>query len=75
MGSSVQIALFVAPVLVLLSYSIAPSPMDLSFAGGQAFMVLMTTLTVAFVVATGQSPGTRASSSSRSTPSLPRRST
>ncbi len=55
MGSSVQIALFVAPVLVLLSYAIAPSPMDLSFAGGQAFMVLMTTLTVAFVVANGSS--------------------
>ena len=55
MGSSVQIALFVAPVLVLLSYALAPSPMDLSFAGGQAFMVLMTTLTVALVVASGQS--------------------
>ena len=55
MGSSVQIALFVAPVLVLLSYAVAPSPMDLSFAGGQALMVLLTTLTVGMVVATGRS--------------------
>ena len=55
MGSSVQIALFVAPVLVLLSYAVAPSPMDLSFAGGQALMVLLTTLTVSMVVATGRS--------------------
>ncbi|MEZ5299265.1 MAG: calcium/proton exchanger [Verrucomicrobiales bacterium] len=30
-GSSIQIALFVAPVLVLLSYAIAPAPMDLVF--------------------------------------------
>jgi Ca2+:H+ antiporter len=30
-GSSIQIALFVAPVLVLLSYLIAPRPMDLRF--------------------------------------------
>ncbi len=55
MGSSVQIALFVAPVLVLLSYAVAPSPMDLTFAGSQALMVLLTTLTVSMVVATGRS--------------------
>ncbi len=30
-GSSIQIALFVAPILVLLSYAIAPVPMDLRF--------------------------------------------
>ena len=30
-GSSIQIALFVAPVLVLLSYVIGPRPMDLRF--------------------------------------------
>ena len=33
-GSSVQVALFVAPLLVLASYAIAPSPMDLAFSGG-----------------------------------------
>jgi Ca2+:H+ antiporter len=30
-GSSIQVALFVAPVLVFLSYLIAPTPMDLRF--------------------------------------------
>ena len=30
-GSSIQIALFVAPVLVFLSYFVAPQPMDLRF--------------------------------------------
>jgi Ca2+:H+ antiporter len=30
-GSSTQIALFVAPALVFLSYLIAPQPMDLLF--------------------------------------------
>lgn len=55
MGSSVQIALFVAPVLVLLSQIAAPTPMDLNFGGGQVLLVLLTTLTVAFVTATGHS--------------------
>jgi Ca2+:H+ antiporter len=31
LGSSIQIALFVAPVLVLASYFIAPAPLELSF--------------------------------------------
>ena len=51
MGSSAQIALFVAPVLVLLSYLVAPTPMDLNFGAGQVLMVLLTTLTVTMVVA------------------------
>src|SRR6201998_602030 len=34
LGSAAQIALFVAPVLVLLSYFIGPTPMDLSFLPG-----------------------------------------
>lgn len=55
MGSSVQIALFVAPVLLFLSYAVAPSPMDLNFGGGQVLMVLLTTLTVGLVVASGHS--------------------
>jgi Ca2+:H+ antiporter len=55
MGSSSQIALFVAPVLVILSYFIAPAPMDLQFGGGQVIMVLLATLTVTGVVAAGQS--------------------
>ncbi len=55
MGSSAQIALFVAPVLIILSYFIAPTPMDLNFGAGQVLMVLLTTLTVTMVVATGHS--------------------
>lgn len=55
MGSSVQIALFVAPVLLLLSYAVSPTPMDLNFGGAQVLMVLLTTLTVTGVVSGGQS--------------------
>ena len=54
MGSSVQIALFVSPVLVLLSYALAPSPMDLNFGAAQVLAVLLTTLAVAMVTATGR---------------------
>jgi Ca2+:H+ antiporter len=55
MGSSTQIALFVAPVLLLLSYAVSPAPMDLNFGGGQVLMVLLTTLTVSGVVSGGHS--------------------
>ena len=55
MGSSAQIALFVAPVLLILSYFVAPAPMDLNFGAGQVLLVLLTTLTVSFVVAAGRS--------------------
>jgi Ca2+:H+ antiporter len=55
MGSSSQIALFVAPVLLFLSYFVAPAPMDLNFGGGQVLLVLLTTLTVSFVVSAGRS--------------------
>jgi Ca2+:H+ antiporter len=55
MGSSAQITLFVPPVLLILSYFVAPAPMDLNFGGGQVLMVLLTTLTVGFVLAGGRS--------------------
>jgi Ca2+:H+ antiporter len=55
MGSSAQIALFVAPVLLILSHFLSPTPMDLNFGGGQVLMVLLTTLTVSTVVANGHS--------------------
>ena len=38
-GSSVQVALFVAPVLVLASYFIGPVPMDLAFPAGLVLIV------------------------------------
>lgn len=55
LGSASQIALFVAPVMVLLSYFIGPSPMDLQFWPGAVVMVLIATLTAAFVTNSGRS--------------------
>jgi Ca2+:H+ antiporter len=55
LGSSSQIALFVAPVLVLLSYVIGPAPMDLQFWPGAVVMMLIATLTAAFVTVSGRS--------------------
>ncbi len=52
---SVGIALFVAPVLVLLSYVIGPSPMDLQFWPGAVVMMLLATLTVSLVTNSGKS--------------------
>ena len=43
LGSASQIALFVAPVLVLLSYLIGPEPIDLHFWPGPVVMVLVDT--------------------------------
>lgn len=54
LGSSSQIALFVAPVLVLLSLFIAPSPMDLQFWPGAVIMVLLSTLTVMSIANSGR---------------------
>lgn len=55
LGSSAQIALFVAPVLVLLSYVLGPSPMDLNFWPGAVAMVLFSALTAALVTNSGRS--------------------
>lgn len=55
LGSSVQIALFVAPVLVLASYLIGPTPMDLQFWRGANVMMLIATITATFVTSTGRS--------------------
>ena len=45
LGSAVQIALFVAPVLVLLSYVIGPAPMDLEFWPGAVVMMMIAAVT------------------------------
>src|ERR1700756_1448297 len=55
LGSTVQIALFVAPVLVLLSYVIGPSPMDLQFWRGAVAMMLIAAMTASFVTNSGRS--------------------
>jgi Ca2+:H+ antiporter len=55
LGSAVQIALFVAPVLVLLSYVIGPTPMDLQFGRGVVAMMIIATMTASLVTNTGRS--------------------
>jgi Ca2+:H+ antiporter len=55
LGSASQIALFVAPVLVLLSYVVGPAPMDLQFWPGAVVMVLIATLTATFITNGGRS--------------------
>ena len=55
LGSASQIALFVAPVLVLVSYLIGPTPMDLQFWPGAVVMILIATLTASFVTNSGRS--------------------
>jgi Ca2+:H+ antiporter len=55
LGSASQIALFVAPVLVLVSYLIGPTPMDLQLWPGAVVMVLIATLTSALVTNSGRS--------------------
>ena len=52
LGSSIQIALFVAPVLVLASYFIAPVPLQLDF-GGPLSGILFLGVLIAVVVASG----------------------
>lgn len=55
LGSASQIALFVAPVLVLLSYVVGPQPMDLRFWPGAVVMMLIATLTTTTLTVGGRS--------------------
>ena len=55
LGSASQIALFVAPILVLLSYVIGPVPMDLQFWPGAVAMILVATMTASLVTNSGRS--------------------
>jgi Ca2+:H+ antiporter len=54
-GSSVQVALFVAPVLVLLSQVIGAVPMDLAFKGGLVLTVLLAVWITGQVAGDGRS--------------------
>jgi Ca2+:H+ antiporter len=54
-GSSVQVALFVAPALVLASYFIGPTPMDLAFPVGLVLMVILSVLITGQVAGDGRS--------------------
>ena len=54
-GSASQIALFVAPLLVLASHFIGPAPMDLAFGNGQVVAVFLAMFTVSMVASSGKS--------------------
>lgn len=54
-GSSVQVALFVAPVLVLASLWIGPAPMDLLFGTGLVVAILLSVLITSQVAGDGRS--------------------
>ena len=54
LGSASQIALFVAPVLVLLSHAIGPQPMNLQFWPGAVVMMLIATITAFLVTSSGR---------------------
>src|SRR5438034_11316495 len=55
LGSASQIALFVSPVLVLLSYFIGPKPMDLQFWPGAVTMMMISAVTASFIKNSGRS--------------------
>ena len=55
LSAATQLALFVAPFLVLLSYVIAPAPMDLRFWMSAVVMMLVSALSVTLVTNTGRS--------------------
>jgi len=55
MGSSIQIALFVAPMLVLASYFVAPQPMQLAFTRAETGTLFLGVLIGAMVAGDGRS--------------------
>jgi Ca2+:H+ antiporter len=54
-GSATQIALFAAPVLVLLSYVIGPAPMDLVFTTAEVVAIAVAVIIVGQVAEDGES--------------------
>lgn len=54
-GSSIQISLFVAPVIMLASYFIAPQPFDLIMGNAAVTLLLLTVLIFSMIVPDGQS--------------------
>ena len=55
LGSAAQIALFVAPVLVLLSHVMGPTPMSLQFSPATVVTMLIATTTAFLVTNSGRS--------------------
>jgi Ca2+:H+ antiporter len=54
LGSCIQIALFVAPLLVLASYLVAPQPLDLAFGRAEIGSLFIAVLVGAMVCSDGQ---------------------
>ena len=54
-GSSTQVALFLTPLLVFLSYFIAPQQMDLVFSRGEVFAIVISASLVAHTTSDGKS--------------------
>lgn len=54
-GSSVQVALFVAPVLVLASLFVGPAPLDLAFSAGLVLIVFLAVLITGQIASDGRS--------------------
>ena len=54
LGSCIQIALFVAPVLVLLSYAVAPHPLELSFGRAEMGSLFLAVLIGAIISGDGR---------------------
>jgi Ca2+:H+ antiporter len=54
LGSCIQIALFVAPALVLLSYAVAPAPLELSFGRAEMGSLFLAVLIGAIVSGDGR---------------------
>jgi Ca2+:H+ antiporter len=55
MGSSAQIAMFVAPVLVIISFFVGPNPMALVFNGYEIAAMIGAVLIAQFVTIEGRS--------------------
>ncbi|HSC54069.1 MAG TPA: calcium/proton exchanger [Phnomibacter sp.] len=55
LGSSIQIALFIAPAMMLLSFAIGPQPMVLSFSRPQVWSILLAVLLTAVIAGDGKS--------------------
>jgi Ca2+:H+ antiporter len=54
-GSSIQIALFVAPVLMLSSYFLAPRPLNLVMGNAGVMLVLLSVLIFSMIISDGKS--------------------
>jgi Ca2+:H+ antiporter len=54
-GSSLQIALFVAPVLVIVSHFLGPRPMDLMFTPAEVLAIFLAVLITGQIASDGES--------------------